>query len=315
MPTETHWTRFQADAGNTGHLSDVAGVPEEPEIYGDLYVSASPPVVADGSLYTTEYREERSVVARNAATGELQWMSAVDGGGMGIPVVADERILVQSYTRFSGFDRQNGDKLRERTIGQGPPGCPVVADDVAYLANGAFNEWSTEVFAFDISEGEQQWRTSLKEDDADLDGSVAVNDGYVFIVAGDIIAFDTADGSEIWRTQLDSPAKTTPTVSDGTVYVTDSGGMLYAVRTEDGSERWTADVGEPDRGTAAAVADGEVYVGTKSALYSFTTNGETRWQFDLADATTPPVDTDTVYVGESGFSNRAVYAVAREGGS
>ncbi|WP_170845570.1 outer membrane protein assembly factor BamB family protein [Halorientalis persicus] len=315
MPTATDWTRFQADNGNTGHLSDVTAVPEDPEIYWDFYVSSSPPVVADRSLYTTEYREERSVVARNAATGELQWTTAVDGGGMGMPAVASDEVLVQSYTRLSGFDRQSGDKLWKRTIGQGPPGCPVVVDGVAYLANGAFNEWSTEVFAFDVSTGEQQWRTTLADDDSDLEGSVAVNDGYVFIVAGDIIAFNTTDGSEVWRTQLDSPAETTPTVSDGKVYVTDSEGTLHAVRTEDGSERWTADVGEPESGTAVAVADDEVYAGTKSRLSSLTTTGELRWEVDLTDALTPTVDTDAVYVGQSGFRNRAVYALARDDGS
>lgn len=315
MPTETNWTRFQADTGNTGHLSDVTAVPEEPEIYWDFYVSSSPPVVADGGLYTTEYREENSVVARNAATGELQWTTAVDGGALGMPSVSDNRILVQSYTRLSGFDRQSGDKLWERTIGQGPPGCPVAVDGVAYLANGTFSEWSAEVFAFDVSTGEQQWRTTLDDDDADIEGSVAVDEDYVFIVAGDIIAFNMTDGSEVWRTQLDSSAETTPTVADGTVYVTDSEGTLYAVRTEDGSERWRADVGEPERGTAAAVADGEVYIGTKSGLHSFTSNGETRWQFNLSDATTPTVDTEAVYVGESGSRNRTVYSIARADGS
>jgi outer membrane protein assembly factor BamB len=44
-------------------------------------------------------------------------------------------------------------------------------------------------------------------------------------------------------------------------------------------------------------------------------SGETRWQFDIANATTPTVDTDAVYVGENGFGNRAVYAVNREDGS
>ncbi|MDS0280854.1 PQQ-binding-like beta-propeller repeat protein [Haloarcula onubensis] len=315
MPTETEWTRLQADRGNTGHLSDVTAVTGEPDVYWAFYVSSSPPVVADGSLYMTESREGRTVVARDAATGELQWTTAVDGGATGMPCVSGETVLVQSYGHLSGFDRRSGDQLWQRSIGRGPPGCPVVVDDVAYLANGAFSEWSTEIFAYDVSTGTRQWRTTLETDELRLDGSVAVGDDYVFVVAGDIVAFDTTDGRETWRTELDAPAETTPTVTDDTVYVTDSGGTLHAVRTADGSERWTAVVGEPEPGTAAAIADGEVYVGTKSGLYSFTATGETRWEFDLAEATTPTVDTDAVYVGERGFRNRTVYAVARADGS
>lgn len=315
MSTATDWPRFQADTGNTGHLSGGAAVPEDPELYWDFYVTSSPPVIAEGSLYTTEYRDKRSIVARDAATGELQWTSPVEGGSMGTPSVTGETILVQSYSYLSGFDRQSGDSLWKRNIGRGPPGCPAVSDGVAYLANGAFTEWSTEVFAVEVSTGAQQWRTTLGEAESHLEGSVAVDDESVFIAAGDIIAFDTADGSEIWRVELDAPAETTPTVSDGTVYVTDTGGTLHAVRTADGRERWTADIGEPARGTAAAVAEDEVYVGTTSGLHSLTTTGEIRWQFDLTDGTTPTVDTDAVYVGERGFDNRAVYAVARADGS
>lgn len=316
MSTTTHWPRFQADNGNTGHVADVTAVPETPEVYWDFYVTSSPPVVADGSLFTIESRPERSVVARDAATGTLQWTTTVDrGGAMGMPSVSDESILVQSYGLLFGVDRQSGDVLWEHDIGRGSPGCPVVTDDVAYFANGAYTDWPAEVFAFDISTGERQWQTKLPDSEADLAGSVAVNDDYVFIAAGDIRAYDLTDGSEVWQTEVDSPAETTPTVFDGAVYVTDSGGTLHAFRTADGSERWTADVDEPEEGTAVAVANGEVYVGTKSGLYSFTTDGETRWQFDVADATTPTVDTDTVYVGESGFDNRAVYAVSREDGS
>jgi len=316
MPTATNWTRFQADLGNTGHVADVTAVPEAPELYWGFYVSSSPPVVVDGSLYTTEYRPEPSVVARDAATGKVQWTTTVErGGAMGMPSISGDLMLVQSYGLLFGVNRQSGDVVWEHEIGRGPPSCPVVVDDVAYLANGAFSDWPSELFAVDIHTGEQQWKTTVPVGEADLEGSVAVSDNHLFIVAGDIRAFDLTDGTGIWHTELDSPAETTPTVFDGRVYVTDSEGTLYAIETVDGSERWRANVDTPEEGTAAAVANDEVYVGTESGLHSLTTSGETRWQFDIANATTPTVDTDAVYVGENGFGNRAVYAVNREDGS
>jgi outer membrane protein assembly factor BamB len=85
----------------------------------------------------------------------------------------------------------------------------------------------------------------------------------------------------------------------------------------DGSERWVADVGEPDRGTAAAVADSEVYVGSRgedAALHALTTEGEPRWTADVSQPTTPTVGAEAVYVGEQGFDSRSVLALDRATG-
>jgi outer membrane protein assembly factor BamB len=133
-------------------------------------------------------------------------------------------------------------------------------------------------------------------------------------VDGDLVALDIADGSEGWRTEFDAPAETTPTVDDGTVYVTDTAGTLHAHAVDDGAEQWTVQVEEPGRGTAAAVVADELYVGTDAALHALTTGGERRWQVSLAQATTPVVDTEAVYVGERGYESSNVFAFDREAG-
>ncbi|WP_380674534.1 PQQ-binding-like beta-propeller repeat protein [Salinigranum sp. GCM10025319] len=315
MPTGTDWPRFQADAGNTGHVPGVTAVPDEPETYWDFFVQSSPPVVADGSLYTAEHSWERSLVARDAATGRVQWATPVDRGGeFGVPSVAGDTLVVQSYGLLFGFDRATGDLQWERDIGRGPPGSPVVVDGVAYLANGSFSEWPTEAFAVDTATGEVRWRTDLGTGEVHLRGSVAVAD-HVLVVDGDLVALETSDGTEAWRVSFDAPAETTPTVADGTAYVTDSGGVLHAVETADGTERWTIDVGEPERGTAATADDGEVYVGTDTGLHALTPDGEHRWEFSLSESTTPTVGARAVYVGERGFESRSVFAVDREDGT
>jgi outer membrane protein assembly factor BamB len=312
MPTATDWPRFQADRGNTGHVSDVTGVPDPPAVYWEFFVQSSPPVVADGTLYTAEHGKQRSLVARDAATGRVEWTKPVDRGGeMGIPTVADDTLVVQSFGVLFGIDPGTGDHLWEHDVGRGPPGSPVVVDGVAYLANGSFSEWPAAAFAVDVDTGDERWRTDLGGGESHLRGSVAVDDGHVFVVDGELIALDTADGTEVWRAGFDAPAETTPTVADGTVYVTDTDGTLHAVATTDGTERWTRDLGEPERGTAAAVVADELYVGTTSALHALTTDGERRWEFSLANATTPTVGTRAVYVGERGFEDRTVFAVDR----
>lgn len=316
MPTSTDWTRFQATAGNTGHVQDVTAVPDAPEVYWQFFVQSSTPVVADETLYTSEYGRERSLVARDAATGRVRWTTRVsNGGSMGVPTVVGDRLIVQSYGLLFAFDRRMGKRQWEYDIGRGPPGSPVVVDGVAYLANGSFSEWSAEAFAVDVATGEERWRTELGTGEVHLGGSVAVADDTMFVVDGDLVGLDVADGSEIWRTAFEAPAETTPSVANGTVYVTDGAGTFHAVTAADGTKRWSAEVGEPERGMAATIVDEEVYVGTETGLHALTTDGTKRWQSDVKRATPPTVDTDAVYVGERGYDERSVVALAREDGS
>lgn len=316
MPTTTDWTRFQADATNTGHVQDVTAVPDTPEVYWQFFAQSSTPVVADGTLYTTEYGKKRSLVARSAVTGRVQWITPVNhGGALGVPTVVGETIVVQSYGLLFAFSRRTGELQWEHNIGRGSPGSPVIVDGIAYLANGSFTEWPTEAFAIEVATGEEQWRTELGTGEYHLRGSVAVDESTMFVVDDDLVALSVVDGSETWRTTFGAPAETTPSVANGIVYVTDTDGILHAVAAEDGSEQWSTEVGEPDRGTAVAVVDDEVYVGTDTGLHAVTTDGTKRWEFNAGQATTPTVDTNAVYVGERGFDNRDVFAIDRTDGS
>lgn len=315
MPTRTDWPRLHADTGNTGHL-DAQAVPDAPETYWQFFVQSSPPVVADGTLYTAEYGPTQALVARDAATGRLQWAREVErGGAMGVPTVAGDTLVLQSYGTLFGFDRASGDLRWDLDIGRGPPGSPVVVDGVAYLANGSFSTWPSEAFAVAVESGTERWRTDLGTGELRLRGSVAVDDGTVFVVDGDLVALDVETGTEEWRVAFDAPAETTPTAADGTVFVTDTDGTLHAVATADGTEQWTAGVGSPDRGVAAAVAGDELYVGTDTGLHALTTAGERRWRVDLTRAATPTVGREAVYVGERGVDDRSVYAIRRADGT
>ena len=315
MPTGTAWPRFGADAGNTGHRPGVTAVPDDPTVYWSFFTQATPPVVEDGTLYTVETNGGTSLVARDAATGRVEWTAETEfGGALGVPAVAGDRLVVQSFTRLLTFDRETGDPEWNRAVGSGQPGSPVVVDGAVYLANDSFDGDPAVVFACDLATGEERWTHELGSSEH-LRGSVAVADRSVFVGAGDLVALDVDDGTERWRTPFADPVETTPTVDDGTVYVTDARGTCHAVSTADGTEQWTASVGEPARGTAAAVADGAVYVGTTTGLHAISNAGERRWQVDLTDAVTPSVDTESVYVGENGFENRAIVAVNRADGT
>lgn len=315
VPTRTEWPRLRADPGNTGHRPGVTAVPDDPAEYWSFFVRATPPVVSDETLYTVEERLGWSLVARDAATGRVEWVRERDyGGGLGAPTVADGRLVVQSFGSLWTVDRETGEPTRERDLGRGPPGPPVVRDGVAFLASGSFSDYPAVVFAYDLAAGETRWERETSAGQLHLRGSVAVGDDCVFAGDGDLVAIEAADGTVRWRTGFDSPVETTPTVADGTVYVTDAGGTCHAVSTADGTERWTAAVGEPEAGTAPAVAGEEVYVPSATGLSALTTGGEARWTAELTRARTPSVDTECVYVGEAGFEDRAVVAVGRTDG-
>jgi outer membrane protein assembly factor BamB len=313
MPVSTDWPRLGGDAGNTSRVDGVTAVPASSEVYWHFFAYSSVPVVADGTLYTTESADGRYLVARDAATGRRQWATEASGGGaLGVPVVAGDRLLVQSFGVLFCFDRATGAAQWTLDVGRGSVGSPVVRDGVVSLANGAFSEWPAAAFAVDLADGTVRWRTDLG-DTGRLRGSVAVDGAATYVVAGDLRALDRADGTVRWTRDLSAPAETTPTVADGTVYVTDTAGTLHALAT-DGTERWTTSVGEPVRGSSVAVADDEVYVGTETGLTALATDGTRRWRGEVRSATTPTVGTDAVYVGERGFDNRAVLAFGREAG-
>ena len=102
--------------------------------------------------------------------------------------------------------------------------------------------------------------------------SPAVVDGTVYFGddAGFIYALDASTGDEIWTYNDDGYSydvlmKGTPTVRDGTVYMTGEGnfasnGFTYAIDADDGDERWTYETWEVYG--SVAVADDMVYVPT-----------------------------------------------------
>jgi outer membrane protein assembly factor BamB len=251
-----------------GHL-DGRAVTDSPETYWRFFVQASPPVVADGRTYTAEHGRERSLVARDAATGRVEWSRVVDRGGeFGVPTVAGETLVAQSYSLCFGFDRETGERRWELDVGRGPPGSPVVADGVAYLASGSFSDWPTVVVAVDTETGAERWRTDLGTGELHLRGSVAVADGLILV----------ADGVSRW--QFDLPRATTPTVDAEAVYAGQRGfeeRSVVAVGRADGERRWrrdTEEVGISDTVQAGVygpptLVEGGVYVVAADGIRAF----------------------------------------------
>ncbi|MBY0278069.1 PQQ-binding-like beta-propeller repeat protein [Candidatus Binatia bacterium] len=101
----------------------------------------------------------------------------------------------------------------------------------------------------------------------------------------------------------------TPTVADGTVYVTSWNGKVYAVDARSGRVRWTYDTGtgggQGVQSSATLTADGRVLVGdSAAALHCLEAkNGKRLWRSTLGDAAvdhiwgSPSVANGRVYMG------------------
>ncbi|MFF5309520.1 outer membrane protein assembly factor BamB family protein [Streptomyces massasporeus] len=101
-----------------------------------------------------------------------------------------------------------------------------------------------------------------------------------------------------------------PTIADGTAYVSSYNGNLYAVDASSGKKRWAfnpADYGGLP--SAATVSGGIVYVASGEKLYAVDADsGKRRWEFYnaaddlLARPTRPVIDGHTVYI-DGGFQS------------
>ncbi len=73
---------------------------------------------------------------------------------------------------------------------------------------------------------------------------------------------DITDTGELWSYPLDLHSCATPAISNGLVFVPDSGRKLHCVDAENGKPYWTHEL-KRDTWGSALVADGKVYVGSR----------------------------------------------------
>lgn len=142
---------------------------------------------------------------------------------------------------------------------------PVSANGIVYTMDS-----SGMVSAFDLANGSRLWRfdTSLDEDrSTNIGGGLAVDNGTLYAVNGlaELVALDAAKGTVRWRTKTGTPARSSPTVADGRLFLTTIDDRLLAYATADGRSLWsyqgtqtpTAYLGQP----APAYAEGFVIAG------------------------------------------------------
>ncbi|CAM5263719.1 Outer membrane protein assembly factor BamB [Streptomyces tanashiensis] len=228
-----------------------------------------------------------TLYALDATDGSERWRLHTDAWVYSLQV---DRGTVVTGTRgggVQGWEASNGAKLWEITGAQTdfetPEAGPAVHGDTVYVWRDA------RLQALDARTGVERWSYPIGDaaSCANVPVRVAPADGCVYVSAGTrVLSIDIAAGHVRWHFEapavfLSPPAFAPgPAVTGGGVYLSDHLGTVYALDATTGQDRWRIAT-EPRQSTEPVlVADGNVHVGSGSALYTLdAVTGTPRWRF------------------------------------
>lgn len=203
---------------------------------------------------------------------------------------------------------------------------PTVSEDTVFIGSDDEN-----IYAVDIKSGEQEWRfethNSVRTSPTVVDGTVFVGSGdYEDPERGRLYAIDAATGDRYWTfeptietessqslsqasdNEISTPILSSPTVTDGTVFVgsggSEHGETIYAVDAETGKEQW-AHKTNAQVDSSPIVVDNKVFIGSHDdTLYALhTKTGEEQWSTEIEFThwslfgPSPTVADGTVFIG------------------
>jgi outer membrane protein assembly factor BamB/tRNA A-37 threonylcarbamoyl transferase component Bud32 len=229
-----------------------------------------------------------TLYALDATGGQERWRLQTDAWVYSLKV---DRGTVLTGTRGGGvqaWEASNGEKLWETTGAQTdfetPEAGPMIFGDTVYVWKDA------RLRALEARTGVERW--SYPVGDAASCGGVPVrvhsaSDGYVYIAAGTrVLAVDITNGLVRWH--FESPAvflsppvfAPGPAVTGGGVYLADYLGTVYALDATTGKDRWRIATESRQSSEPVLVANGNIHVGSGSALYTLdAVTGTPMWRF------------------------------------
>jgi chitinase len=278
------------------------------------YVTASPPVVADGTVYVGTRDSGVYAIDSEDGTTREHWPFTEPAGVTVTPAVTDDTVYAvdTEYGHVYAIDRETAAVPDEWNFTVELPNptyrtVPIVDGDTVYFSSG------TNVFGIDARTGTLRdgWPCEAPTKTV---GSPAVTDETVYAGTTDsVYAIDATtgtvrDGWPFTRRGLSFP----PTVANDTVYVLGyedevTGDVLYALDAERGTVRdgWPFTTPGASSFSHVAVGNDAVYVAGKQLYAVNPRTGTTRdeWAFDVefpksqfdGIGTQPVVAGNTVY--------------------
>ena len=179
---------------------------------------------------------------------------------------------------------------------------PVFSPDGGMLYISTSNGQG-DVFALDTWTGEIKWTFPIAKTTYG-GGPVVGPDGSIYVGAQEkTFRAIKPDGTLKWDFEAAGNVEAFPAItSDNKLYFVSNGSpaTLYAMNPTTGAAEWSKEL---DGGTGSAVAvdaSGNIYVGTNTAVWSFSEDGTQRWKSDAINVTERgsfAIDGTTLYAG------------------
>ena len=263
---------FDAESGDARWQSDVA-------IWNDEFLernrreqvpyASSTPALGNDLVFITS--SLGTVHALDVETGEERWVTRVPDGGLGMPVVGSDLVLV--------------------SIEQADP--YLVSESIASPAalGGAVGNTAAALVALSASSGAVEWILASPVDGI---APVAASDGLVYVVEStreesQFQAIDSSTAEQRWSHSLEDGTFNAPTIVNGVAYIGIGNGQIYAFDAETGSKLWTVRIGSWAVSPVWGM-DGMLYVHSGGERSIYALGGVAAGPG--TPAATPPVDGD-----------------------
>ena len=287
-------------SGVLWHKQTGGAVRSSPVIAGGIVVIGS----ADGNLY-----------ALDASTGYEKWRFSADSAVTSTAAIASGRVFFSSRAgTFYAVKFEDGKLLWKTSFRPDAPRAfehetgehPAYYDSEYFLSSAAvFNDtvvvgggdgW---VYALTAQSGLPRWKFRTE---GRIRSSPAISQGVVYVGSydGSVYAITFASGKLLWQYDTKGRALnsadfgfdrrsilSSPSVTDGVVYIGSRDAHLYAIEAATGTLKWQSDY-EKDNMTWAisspAVRDGVVYMGTSDGGFVHAlraADGRELWRFKM----------------------------------
>ena len=235
--------------------------------------------------------DNAEIVALKPKTLEVIWRSRVSSEVLQAPVIAGEKLIVQSIDgKLTALSKNDGKSLwvESREV---PPltlrgtARPIIDGEVLYtgFADGS-------VGALSLSTGKSLWDTSIAvargrsdvERIVDVDGIIYqdANTIYACAMQGRVAAISKSNGQLIWVRDMSAY---TGVVSDGkALYIADAESRIWALDIKSGATLWRMDALKGRDVSAPAIVNGELVVGDGDGIVHWMSTAEGRLQSQVA---------------------------------
>lgn len=277
------------------------------------------PSVVNGVVYaSSEDLEDNYVYALDAKTGQLKWKGLLRDSlsiPTSPPIVAYDTVYVTSKgpslvdSGICALDASTG-KLKW-CIESDYSSFPAISNGILYVGLGSvlyaldtslINLNETDIWAKLKLEKEVKWTYPT----TNLVGSPSVSNGVIYVGSGtDFYAIDEKTGKTKWKGGLsyDASTRSSPSIANNLVYVTDSYNQVTAMDSKTGFDNWSY-AAPSILSSSPIISNGIVYIGSGPYLQAIDArNGTLEWKYMVNStlSSSPSIANNKLYIGADGY--------------